>query len=146
MDDFAGTWCGVEGDAAALAVLGPMFEGIGARLVPVNTSSKTLYHAAAVFASNYLVSTLAVAQQAYVAAGIPEDVALELLAPLACETVDNVMRLGPAVALTGPIARGDLATVQRQQLAVEHWDSGYGELYRQLANATTRLAASRKTS
>lgn len=140
---FAGTCCGVEGDAKAMAVLTPMLTQTGARLIPIRAESKTLYHAAAVFASNYLVSVLSVAQQAYVAAGIPADVALELLTPLARETAENVFRLGPASALTGPIARGDTATVARQLQAVQQWDQAYGNLYEQLAAATTRLAASR---
>lgn len=140
---FAGTCCGVEGDAVAMATLAPMLTLIGARLIPIRAESKTLYHAAAVFASNYLVSVLAVAQQAYVSAGIPAEVALELLSPLARETAENVFRLGPANALTGPIARGDTATVARQLQAVQQWDDGYGKLYEQLAAATTRLAASR---
>ncbi len=140
---FAGTCCGVEGDAEAMALLTPMLTRIGARLIPLRAESKTLYHAAAVFASNYLVSVLSVAQQAYVAAGIPAEVALELLTPLARETAENVFRLGPASALTGPIARGDTATVARQLQAVQQWDQAYGNLYEQLAAATTRLAASR---
>lgn len=140
---FDGTCCGVEGDAVAMALLTPLLQRIGARLIPIRAESKTLYHAAAVFASNYLVSVLAVAQQAYVAAGIPAEVALELLTPLARESAENVFRLGPAAALTGPIARGDVATVARQLDAVQQWDTGYGQLYEQLAAATTRLAASR---
>lgn len=140
---FSGTCCGVEGDAAAMTLLTPLLQTIGARLIPIRPDAKTLYHAAAVFASNYLVSVLAVAQQAYEAAGIPADVALELLTPLARETAENVFRLGPAAALTGPIARGDVATVARQLKAVQHWDSAYGTLYEQLAAATTRLASTR---
>ncbi len=140
---FHGTVCGVEGDVAALAVLDPLFDAIGAKRVPILAASKTLYHAAAVFASNYLVSLLAVAQQSYVKAGVAPEVALQLLVPLVRETAENVFRLGPAGALTGPIARGDLATVARQQLAVTQWDAAYGQLYAELAAATTRLAADR---
>ncbi|MFT5588928.1 MAG: putative short-subunit dehydrogenase-like oxidoreductase (DUF2520 family) [Bradyrhizobium sp.] len=140
---FAGTYCGVEGDPEAMTILTPMLTLAGARLIPIRADSKTLYHAAAVFASNYLVSVLSVAQQAYVAAGIPAEVALELITPLARETAENVFRLGPATALTGPIARGDAATVARQLQAVQQWDGAYGNLYEQLAAATTRLAASR---
>ena len=145
-DDFRGTWCGVEGDDAALAVLGPLFESFGARMVPVQRDAKTLYHAAAVFASNYVVTLMAVAQQAYIDAGIAPDVALALLAPLTRESVENVIRLGPAAALTGPIARGDHATVARQQQAVLEWDAGSGQLYAALANATRRLAQTRDQS
>ncbi|MEC5215665.1 putative short-subunit dehydrogenase-like oxidoreductase (DUF2520 family) [Actimicrobium sp. GrIS 1.19] len=141
---FSGTFFGVEGDTAALATLLPLLEAIGARPLPIALASKSLYHAAAVFASNYLVTTLAVAQQAYVAAGIPPDIAMQLIAPLARESVDNAVRLGPAAALTGPIARGDMETVARQQQAIAHWDAAYGRLYDQLAAATVRLAGARE--
>lgn len=140
---FAGTFCGVEGDAGALAVLDAALQGIGGRPVPIDAAAKTVYHAASVFASNYLVTVLDAALRAYQAAGISEEVARQLAAPLASETLTNVMRLGPAAALTGPIARGDTATVARQQGALDGWDGPTGELYRALATATTALAARR---
>ncbi len=144
---FAGTFCGVEGDPVALALVGPLFEAMGGRLVQIRTDAKTVYHAAAVFASNYVVSLMSVAQQAYVAAGIAPDVAMAMLAPLTRETLDNVVRRGPAMALTGPIVRGDDATVVRQQQALRLWDADVGDLYAALADATRRLAARRtKTS
>ena len=140
-ETIAGTYFGIEGDAAALLVLSPLFEALGCLLVPLQGGAKTLYHAAAVFASNYVVSILAVAQDAYIAAGIPTDLALNMLVPLTRETVENVLRIGPQDALTGPIARGDQETVARQQKAVETWNADYGILYERLADATRRLAA-----
>jgi predicted short-subunit dehydrogenase-like oxidoreductase (DUF2520 family) len=138
--DFAGTWCGLEGDPRALALLGPALAAIGARTVAIDAAAKTVYHAASVFASNYLVTLLDVALRAYQAAGIPEQVARELARPLATETLENVFRLGPRAALSGPIARGDVATVARQQAALDGWDAASGQLYRALAEATTGLA------
>lgn len=140
---FTGTFCGIEGDARALALLGPAFEAIGARLVPIDAQAKTVYHAASVFASNYLVTVLDAALRAYQAAGIAEDVARELARPLASETLANVLRMGAGQALSGPIARGDMATVARQQQAVSGWDAPTGELYRALAEATVALAQRR---
>jgi predicted short-subunit dehydrogenase-like oxidoreductase (DUF2520 family) len=137
---FDGTFCGVEGDAAALALLLPAFEAIGARPVRIDPAAKTVYHAAAVFASNYLVTVIDAALRAYQAAGIPADVARELARPLATETLSNVLRLGPEAALTGPIARGDAATVARQHGAVAAWDGPTGALYDALATATWDLA------
>jgi len=136
---FGGTFCGIEGDAAALGMLTPALEGIGARAVPIDAAAKTVYHAASVFASNYLVTVLDAALRSYQAAGIPEMVARELAAPLATETMANVFRLGAGAALTGPIARGDFETVARQQAALEGWDKPTGELYRALATATVDL-------
>ncbi len=137
---FDGTFCGIEGDARALAVLGPALSAIGARAVALDAGAKTVYHAASVFASNYLVTLLDAALRAYQAAGIAEDVAREMAAPLATETLANVLRLGPAAALTGPIARGDMDTVARQQAALAAWDGPTGALYQALAEATLPLA------
>ena len=138
--DFAGTFCGVEGDAAALDQLAPALAAIGARMVVIDAAAKTVYHAAAVFASNYLVTVIDAALRAYQSAGIPPEVALALARPLATETLDNVFRLGPEAALSGPIARGDLATVARQQQAIDGWHSPTGALYAALADATSALA------
>jgi predicted short-subunit dehydrogenase-like oxidoreductase (DUF2520 family) len=137
---FSGTFCGIEGDQGALAILTPALQAIGAQPVPIKASAKTVYHAAAVFASNYLVTVLDAALRAYQAAGIPEAVARQLAQPLAAESMANVFRLGAAAALSGPIARGDLATVARQQEAVTHWDAGTGALYQALIAPTTDLA------
>ncbi|MEC5159922.1 putative short-subunit dehydrogenase-like oxidoreductase (DUF2520 family) [Janthinobacterium sp. CG_23.3] len=138
--NFAGTYCGVEGDAAALALLEPALLAIGARPVPIDAAAKTVYHAAAVFASNYLVTVLDAALRAYQAAGVPEAVARELARPLVDETVANVFRLGPEQALSGPIARGDFATVERQRRAVRQWDPDSGALYQALVAPTAALA------
>ncbi|MGZ3184339.1 MAG: Rossmann-like and DUF2520 domain-containing protein [Telluria sp.] len=141
---FAGTLCGIEGDAAALAVLEPAFQRIGARPVRIDAASKTLYHAASVFASNYLVTVLDAALRAYEAAGIAPGVARELAAPLASETLANVLRMGGPAALSGPIARGDETTVARQFAAVSAWDAATGSLYAALADATRPVAQRKK--
>lgn len=139
--DFAGTFCGLEGSAEALAMLAPVLAAAGARPLLIDTAAKTVYHAAAVFASNYLTTLLDAALRAYQAAGIPENTARELLQPLVTETVHNVLRLGPAAALSGPVARGDWATVVRQQQALSAWEPATGELYRALVAPTATLAA-----
>jgi len=137
---FTGTFCGVEGDQQALDVLLPALAAIGARAVQIDPAAKTVYHAAAVFASNYLVTVIDAALRAYQAAGIPEAVARELARPLAIESMENAFRLGAAPALTGPVARGDMATVLRQQDAVMAWDAATGQLYRALVLPTIALA------
>ncbi len=142
---FGGTFCGVEGDAAALAVLTPALEAIGAQPVAIDAQAKTVYHAASVFASNYLVTVLDAALRAYQAAGVPEPVARALAQPLASESMANVFRLGAAAALSGPIARGDMDTVARQQAALAAWDGPTGALYAALVPATADLAR-RKTN
>jgi len=73
--------------------------------------AKPLYHAAAVFASNYLVTVTALAEELERSAGVPDP--LVALAPLQAATLSNVLRVGPAEALTGPAVRGDAATVAK---------------------------------
>jgi predicted short-subunit dehydrogenase-like oxidoreductase (DUF2520 family) len=137
---FDGTFCGVEGDPLALDVLNPALLAAGARPIAIDAAAKTVYHAAAVFACNYLTTLLDTALRAYQAAGIPEAVARELAQPLVTETVANVFKLGPAQALSGPIARGDFATVDKQQRALARWEPASAALYRALVAPTAALA------
>lgn len=137
---FPGTYCGSEGSDDAMGVLQKAFADIGAECVRIDAESKIIYHAAAVFASNYVVTLMDVAQQAYIKSGIADDTALQLMAPLIRETVENVLRSGSAKALTGPIARGDLQTVEKQAQALTAWDENYGALYRQFAALTIPIA------
>lgn len=141
---FAGTFCGVEGAPPALDTLVAAFSAIGGRTVPIDPAFKSVYHAAAVFSSNYLVTLLDTAAAAYEKAGIPREVALQLMEPLVRGTVENVFRLGPTDALTGPIARGDMATVVRQYKAVNAWDRQRGVLYKQMGKLTAAIAARKK--
>lgn len=139
--NFAGTFCGTEGDRIALELLNRSFSAIGAQPVTIDANFKSIYHAAAVFASNYLVTLLDVALEAYVKSGIPRDTALTLMEPLVRGTIDNVFRLGPTEALTGPIARGDIMTAVRQYRAVRDWDERHGALYKQFGKLTADVAA-----
>ncbi|RZI42278.1 DUF2520 domain-containing protein [Herbaspirillum sp. HC18] len=140
-NSFAGTYCGIEGNADAVERLGKAFSAIGAQLVPIDAKFKSVYHSAAVFASNYLVTVLDVAVEAYARSGVPRDVALKLMEPLVRGTVDNIFRLGTTDALTGPIARGDTATVVKQYRAVSAWDKRIGSLYKRLGKLTAAIAA-----
>ena len=141
VEQFAGTYCGVEGDARALDVLVPLFEAIGAVIVPIDGEHKVLYHSAAVMASNYLVTLLDTACTLYEKAGVDRERALAMLAPLTRGTLENVLQTGPEAALTGPIARGDMETVARQQTALDALRPEIGELYRRFAQLTAELAA-----
>lgn len=140
-DSFAGTCCGIEGDERALSVLRPAFASIGAKLIEIDPEYKMLYHAAAVFASNYLVTVLDIGLQAYAKAGVPHDAALKMMEPLVRNTIDNVFRNGTEVALSGPIARKDVKTVLAQYRAVRAWSKPLGKLYKALGKQTAGLAA-----
>lgn len=137
---FEGTWCGTEGTARAVAALQGLFAAIGARTVEIDASAKMLYHSAAVFASNYLVTLADLALEAYEQAGISRETGLLMIAPLMHKTVENVISMGPKKALSGPIARGDWGTIERQLRAIEAWNPERANLYKQLAERTKVLA------
>ena len=137
---FAGTYCAAEGDPEALDVLRPAFEKIGARLFDITAALKPVYHSGGVFACNYLVALIEGAVQAHEKAGIPRAASLNTLEPMVRETVDAIFRQGTERALTGPISRGDVATVQRQLAAVERWDPAMAGLYRGLGRIAVDLA------
>jgi predicted short-subunit dehydrogenase-like oxidoreductase (DUF2520 family) len=83
---------------------------VGGRPFPLEDEQKPLYHAAAVFASNYLVGVSALARDVGIAAGLRDP--LELLAPLQSTTLANAGSMGPELALTGPAVRGDAGTIE----------------------------------
>ena len=137
---FDGTYCAAEGDAAALAVLRPAFEKVGARLSDIEPEFKTIYHAASVIVCNYLTALLETGIRSYEKSGLTRDDAMRMMEPLVRETLDNVFRLGTAQALTGPIARGDQAVVARQIDALEAWDPRVAAIYKELGAVAVELA------
>jgi predicted short-subunit dehydrogenase-like oxidoreductase (DUF2520 family) len=137
---FPGTYCAAEGDAEALALLRPAFEKIGAQLFDIASALKPLYHSGGVFACNYLVALIEGAVRAHEKAGIPRDASLKALEPMVRETVEAIFSSGPEKALTGPVSRGDVATVKRQLAAVEGWDPAMAALYRGLGRIAVELA------
>lgn len=78
--------------------------------------AKPLYHAAAVFCSNYLVVVQGMAEHLFRLAGVPDPV--RLFAPLALSSLDSAIGMGPLRALTGPAARGDAGTIARNLAAL----------------------------
>jgi predicted short-subunit dehydrogenase-like oxidoreductase (DUF2520 family) len=103
---------------------------------------KPIYHSGGVFACNYLVALIEAALRAHEKAGIPRAASMRALEPMVRETVDAIFDKGPEQALTGPISRGDVATVRRQRAAVGSWDAEMGELYRGLGLLAVALAES----
>jgi predicted short-subunit dehydrogenase-like oxidoreductase (DUF2520 family) len=137
---FSGTYCAAEGDAAALAVLRPAFETLGAKVTAIDPAAKTIYHAASVIACNYLTALLEAGVRCYEQAGFKRDDAQRMMEPLVRETLDNVFKLGTAQALTGPIARGDHALIARQVDALAAWDPSVAAIYKQLGAIAVDLA------
>jgi predicted short-subunit dehydrogenase-like oxidoreductase (DUF2520 family) len=133
IDRIPGSAVAVTADEEVGAVLGErLARDVGGRPFRLADERRPLYHAAAVFASNYVVTAAGVAEELLREAGVPDPAAA--LLPLARASLDNVARLGPAAALTGPAVRGDAGTVARNLealgAAAPHAVPGYVELCR----------------
>jgi predicted short-subunit dehydrogenase-like oxidoreductase (DUF2520 family) len=148
ISQFAGTPCALEGDAAALQALQPAFEAIGANCFDIAEKDKILYHAAAVFATNFLPVLQVVAADLWRSSGMPESMIAPLNTSLLQNAVQNIAAQGAAKALTGPAARGDVELVALQGAAVAAWHIQAGAAYAalsQLASQITRQGAIEKT-
>jgi len=135
-----GAWFGVEGDPAASRFARELVSALDGRILEVAPGRKPLYHAAAVFASNYVVAMLSVAERLMEEAGLEENQAREALVALAGGAANNVALQGAVAALTGPISRGDAATVE---LHLDRLSPSDRELYSVVAAETIRLALQR---
>lgn len=140
LQQFAGTPCALEGDAQALAELRPLFTRLEAQCFDVRTQDKMLYHAGAIFATNFLPVLQDLAEQLWQHSGMPEPMVQHLRAGLLKNSVDNITRLGPQAALTGPAARGDTALVAAQGEAVQQWSASAGQAYQALSALAGQLA------
>ncbi|WP_346836921.1 DUF2520 domain-containing protein [Microbulbifer sp. SAOS-129_SWC] len=140
LQTFAGSSVAVEGDAAAISLIGDAFTALQCTLLNIAPENKTLYHAGSVIACNYLSALMDLSLRTFAAAGIERAQALQLLEPIVVQTAQNNMQLGPEQSLTGPIARGDRATVAAQLRALGAVDMRVAEYYRQLGLACVELA------
>jgi predicted short-subunit dehydrogenase-like oxidoreductase (DUF2520 family) len=120
----------VSGDQLALAWAEEIAGTLSGHVIHIGPEGRTLYHAAAVMASNYLVVLLDAAEQLMQSAGVPRGQALRVLAPLVRTTVENVFSSGTVQALTGPAVRGDSETVARHLSAMKESGETLMELYR----------------
>lgn len=126
----AGASFAVAGDPIAAEVVA----ALGGNAFGVADDDRAAYHAAACIASNHLVALLGQVERVGATAGVPLEAYLDLVRG----TVENVADLGPAAALTGPAARGDLATIERHLAAL---DPAERPAYRALMEAARALAA-----
>lgn len=137
---FAGTLCALEGDAAACMLLQDFAAAIGARPFALAPGGKAAYHAALSVASNYLVTLTELARQLALQGGVDEELLPALLGPLMQGSLANALSMGPQAALTGPIVRGDVATVARHLAALP---AELQAVYRALGERTVMLAGER---
>ncbi len=134
LERLPGAWAAVAGDPAVSEIA----RSLGLRPFELADSDRGRYHAAAVVASNHLVALLGQVERLAATCSVP----FEAFGPLVLGSVQNAFALGPADALTGPIARGDLNTVEQH---LRDLDPGERDAYRALAREAVRLTGRRDT-
>ena len=135
-DVFHGVGAAIAGRTpSAIAAADELARALGTRPFEIDDDHRASYHAAASFASNYVLTLLDAAERLARAAGVSD--ARDLLAPIVRQSIENWQARGAQSALTGPIARGDLATVARQREAAVR--EGLDALFDALAEATREI-------
>jgi predicted short-subunit dehydrogenase-like oxidoreductase (DUF2520 family) len=137
---FSGIIAAIEGTGPAAETARAAAKALGARPIDIRTDCKVLYHASAVVASNYLVALLDFAFALMEKAGVPRKDAPDVLKPLINGTLANIKKSGVKKALTGPIARGDAATVERHLKEIEGKTPQLLDLYKTLGRHAIELA------
>ncbi|MCP4673911.1 MAG: DUF2520 domain-containing protein [Desulfobacula sp.] len=140
---FKGINISIEGDDEAIVLGKEIVNALRANSFTIPTNAKTLYHASAVVASNYLVTLEHFALELLKKADQPEEKAYDILEPLILGTLNNIKARGCINALTGPVARGDHEIVSRHLLDIDKKMPQFSKLYRMLGQYTLDIAEKR---
>ena len=122
-----------------------LVEALGGEYFFIDREAKPLYHAGACVVSNYLVTLLDLGIKLLESTGIPSAMASRALLPLVHGTINNVEKIGIPQALTGPIARGDIATVSKHLDCMRELAPELVKLYTVLGCYTAPLAQAKGT-
>jgi len=136
-DRLAGAWVAVTSDDDLLGDrLFALAASLGCHPFELADEQKPLYHAAAAAAANFTLAALAMSRRLFAAAGVD----FAAVAPLVDAIVANAAAMGPEAALTGPVARGDIGTVQAQVAAVRTAVPELAEHFIAMVRATAAIA------
>lgn len=144
-DPFRGAHFCVEGDRAAARVARSLVKELGGHPFTISSEAKPLYHAAATVSSGHLTALFDLAIEMLQECGVTKGRAQQILTPLLRSTAANLEAQSPAEALTGPFARGDVATVAKHLAAMKAKKmTEAADLYAALGLRAARLAQTTK--
>lgn len=138
-----GATIAVEGDDVLVSLLAEMATSIGGRAVRLPPGTKAAYHAAAALAAGGFIALLDAVAELGRVAGLDETGSLAVYGPLVEQSLGNASALGIGRALTGPMTRGDLGTVEAHLAALAAHAPGVLPLYRVLAEREVEIATTR---
>ena len=132
--EMAGVAFALEGNAAAVRAARAIVTSLGGKPFVIRKENKVLYHAFGSFASPLVVALLATMEEVAVAAGIRKQDIKPVMGPLLRKTIENYLQRSAASAFSGPLARGDVATVRRHLVQLDK-ATGAKQVYIALAKA-----------
>lgn len=145
MFPLAGVPFALEGDIAACAVARRLVRALHGVPFPLSASNKPLYHAFGAFTSPLLVALLTATAETGVAAGLREKQVFRLMRPIVERTVANFFSNGPGKSFSGPVARGDVDTIERHLAALQDRER-IADIYRQLSRYALDTLPRRKSA
>ncbi len=139
LDSAHGVWFALEGDMAAVRVARRLVQRLGGKPIPLTPGHKANYHAAAMVASPLLLALAEMAGRMMARSMGNARQAAHALLPLMRQTLDHWARLGARKAWTGPLVRGDLATIRSHWRELRRYPPAYRRAYRALAELSVHL-------
>ena len=131
---------GIEGDEKAVILLERLVSDIGGSSFIISPRKKPLYHAAAVFVSNYQVTLASIAQNLFRDAGMNDQQIGHALRSLQVSTQQAIDEKGVIKSLTGPIERGDVEVIKKHLEALKEFGEEEEDLYRRIGQKTIPIA------
>jgi predicted short-subunit dehydrogenase-like oxidoreductase (DUF2520 family) len=135
-----GSTFALEAEEPLLSMLKELTSLLNGSWVELKQEDKVLYHAAAVFACNYLVTLVKLALDLWLDFGVSAKKATRALLPLLTGTINNIDSIGLPDCLTGPVARGDSGTIERHLRALETRSPSLLTTYQELGLQTIPIA------
>jgi predicted short-subunit dehydrogenase-like oxidoreductase (DUF2520 family) len=140
IENLPGSTFALEAEEPLLSTLRELTHLLNGNWVVLKPGDKVLYHAAAVFACNYLVTLVKLALDLWLDFGVSAEKATRALLPLLRGTINNIDNIGLPDCLTGPVARGDSGTIERHLSALETRSPSLLSIYKELGLQTIPIA------
>jgi predicted short-subunit dehydrogenase-like oxidoreductase (DUF2520 family) len=140
IENLPGSTFSLEAEEPLLSTLKELTLLLNSNWVELKPGDKVLYHAAAVFACNYLVTLVKLALDLWRDFGVSSKEATRALLPLLNGTINNIDNIGLPNCLTGPVARGDSGTIVRHLSALEANSPSLLTTYKELGLQTIPIA------
>jgi predicted short-subunit dehydrogenase-like oxidoreductase (DUF2520 family) len=145
IENLPGSTFAIEAQGSLLDILKDMASSIGCEWIVLKPGDKALYHTAAVFVSNYSVALLKVATDLFQDFDVSPAQATKILMPLIQGNLNNMKNLGLPQCLTGPIARGDIGTIEKHISTLKNKEPSLLKLYAELGLQAIPVAFAKRS-